>query len=201
MLKNKERKVLSMIKGINLQLFAKAAKGFKIRGIFPVTKNDGTGYTVGAKIAITGAQSFTASPEVTEWKINADNGIYASGSDWNGIKATLTLAECPLTLRQYFEGGTYNGTTFVYSFASDDQAPEIGMSFEALQADNTRLMVKLFSMKATSFKMDFKTKGESGDISPVTIEFLIQNKVIDNLVKEEKETVTDADLTWLDTLA
>lgn len=179
---------------------AKAAKGFSRLSIFPITKNDADGYTTGSKIAITGAQSFTASPEVTEWKINADDGIYDSGSDWNGMKFTLTLAECPLTIRQYFEGGTYDSETKVYTYKSDSQAPEIGMSFKVLQSDGTSLMVKLFSLKCSSFRMDYKTKGESGDIASAVIEGLIQNRKTDNAVKEEKETVTDADLTWLDTL-
>lgn len=179
---------------------AKAAKGFKLRGIFPITTNTTSTYTPGAKIAVSGAQSLTMAPEVSEWKINADNGIYDSGSDWNGIKATLTLAECPLSLRKYFEGGDYSTGSLEYTYASDDQAPEIGMSFEALQSDGTRMMVRLYSMKATSYKMDYKTKGESGDISPVVIELLIKNRLTDNAVKKEKETVTDADLTWLDTL-
>lgn len=178
----------------------KAAKGFKIRGIFPVTKNDSIGYTVGEKVAVSGAQSFTASPEVTEWKINADDGIYDSGSDWNGVKATLTLAECPLTLRKYFEGGEYDSGTGVYTYSSTSQAPEIAMSFQVLQSDGTWLMVQLMSMKATSYKADYKTKGESGDISAVTIELSIQNRVKDNVVKLEKEAAVVGDLTWMDTI-
>ena len=63
-----------------------------------MTKNDANGYTAGARIAITGAQS-SALQEVTEWKINADDGIFDSGSDWNGMQFTLNLAECPLTVK------------------------------------------------------------------------------------------------------
>jgi hypothetical protein len=74
------------------------------------------------------------------------------------------------------------------------------MSFKVLQSDGTSLMVKLFSLKASSFKMDYQTKGESGDIAPAVIEGLIQNRKIDNVVKEEKETVSDDDLTWLNSL-
>lgn len=179
---------------------AKAAKGFSRLSIFPVTKNDANGYTTGGRIAITGAQSFSATPEVTEWKINADDGIFDSGSDWNGMQFTLNLAECPLTVKKYFEGGTYDELTKIYTYKSDSQAPEIGMSFKVLQSDGTSLMVKLFSLKASSFKMDYQTKGESGDIAPAVIEGLIQNRKTDNVVKEEKETVTDADLTWLESL-
>lgn len=180
---------------------AKAAKGFSSLRIFPVTKNDGTGYTVGTKVTVSGAQSFSASPETSEWKIMADDGIYASGSDWNGMKATLTIAEMPLALKPNFEGGTYDSGTKIYTYKSISQAPEIALGFRVLQADSTYKMVKLYSAKCTSYKEDYKTKGESGDISAVTIELLIQNRVIDNAVKDEKETVTDADLTWLDTIA
>jgi phi13 family phage major tail protein len=141
-----------------------------------------------------------SAPETQDWKSYADDGIFDSGSDWNGMKFTLNLAECPLTVKQYFEGGTYDIPTKVYTFKSDSQAPEIGMAFQVLQSDNTKLMVRIFSVKCTSFKMDYKTKGESSDIAPTVIEGIIQNRKKDNFVKQEKETVTDADLTWLDTL-
>ena len=178
----------------------KAPKGFSRLSLFPVTKNDAPGYTTGTKVAITGAQTFTATPEVSEWKINADDGIYASGADFNGIKFTLTLAECPLDIRKYFEGGNYNATSKEYTYKTTDQQPELAMSFRVVQIDGTSLMVKLLSLKCSSFKMDYKTKGESGDISSVTIEGLIQNRVQDNAIKIEKEAAQDADLTWLDTI-
>jgi len=179
---------------------AKAAKGFSKLRIFPITANTASVYTPGIKVPITGAQSFSSAPEVSEWKINADDGIFDSGSDWNGMKFILTLAECPLAIRNYFEGGTYDIPTKVYTYRSDSQAPEIGLAFQVLQSDNTKLMVRIYSAKCSSFKIDYKTKGESGDIASATIEGLIQNKKIDNVVKDEKETVTDADLTWIDTL-
>lgn len=177
---------------------AKAAKGFSRLSVFPVTVNNGTTYTAAVKVSIPGAISFSASPDVSTWKINADDGIYDSGSDWNGMKFTLTIAECPLSLRQYFEGGVL--AAGVYTYKSTSQAPELGLSFRVLQSDNTSLMVKLYSVKASSFKMDYKTKGDSGDVASVVIEGLIQNKVSNQDVKAEKETVTDADLTWLDTM-
>jgi phi13 family phage major tail protein len=178
----------------------KALKGFSGLRIFPVTKNDATGYTVGEKIVVSGSQNFTTSPEQTEWKIQADDGIYDSGADFNGIKFTLTLAECPLSLKPYFEGGEYNETTKEYDFSSISQAPELGLGFKALQTDGTWLMVKLWSAKCTSFKVDYKTKGESGDIAAVTIEGTIQNRIYDNKVKREKEAALETDLTWLDTM-
>ena len=180
---------------------AQAFKGFSRLSIFPVTTNTTAAYTVGTKTAISGAVSFTKSPETSEWKIPADDGIFDSGSDWLGEKFTLTLAQCPLELRQYFEGGEYNATSKVYKKFSTSQAPELAISFRVLLSDGKSLMVQIFSLKCSSYKADYKTKGESGDISNVVIEGLIKNRVKDNQVSEEKVTVTDADLTWLDAIS
>lgn len=179
----------------------KALKGFSGLKVFPVTKNDGTGYTTGAGVAISGAQSLSRSPEKSEWKIFADDGIYDSGSDWQGDKITITLAELPMDLKKYFEGGDYDATSKIYTFKSISQAPELALAFKCLQSDGTWKMVKFFSFKATSLKDDYKTKGEGNDITPITIEGLIMNRVQDQVVKQEKEATTSADLVWLDTVA
>lgn len=179
---------------------AKSLKGFKRIKIFPLTKNDATGYTPGAAITITGAQSLSFSPETSEWKQYADDGIHDSGSDWLGMKFTLTLAECPIETKPHFEGGTYDSGTKKYIFKSDDQAPELGMTFAALQSDQTYQGVRLFSLRCSSYKNDYKTKGESGEGNPITIEGTIMTRKTDNAVKEEKELLNDAALIWLDTL-
>lgn len=178
----------------------KALKGFSGLRIFPVTKNDGTGYTVGTAIAISGAQSFSRSPESSEWKVYADDGIYDSGADWQGDKVTLQLAELPLELKKYFEGGEYNDTTKEYTFKSSSQAPELALAFKCLQSDGTWLMKKFFSFKASSLKDEHKTKGEGNDITPYTIEGTVMNKVINQDVKKEKIAALETDLTWLDTM-
>lgn len=178
-----------------------AYKGFSRLSLFPVTTNDATTYAVGAKIAVTGAQGLTSSPETSDWKILADDGIADSGTDWLGEKFTLTLAECPLALRPYFEGGEYSDTTKIYKKFSYSQAPEIAITFKVLLSNGKSNMVQYFSLKCGSFKADKKTKGESGDISNVVIEGVIKNRVKDNQIQEEKVTTTDADLTWLDTIS
>jgi phi13 family phage major tail protein len=179
---------------------AKSLKGFKRIKIFPITTNTAETYTPGAAVAITGAQSLSFSPETSDWKQYADDGVHDSGSDWLGMKFTLQLAECPITMKPHFEGGTYDGGTGKYIFKSDDQAPELGMTFAALQSDGTYQGVRLFSLKCSSYKNDYKTKGESGEGNPITIEGTIMTRKTDNAVKEEKELANDAALTWLDVL-
>jgi phi13 family phage major tail protein len=179
---------------------AKALKGLKRFKIFPITANTASSYTVGTAVPIGGMQSLSFSPETQDWKQYADDGLYDSGSDWLGCKFTLQLAECPIDLKQYFEGGEYNETTDEYTYHSDDQAPELAASFAALQSDGTYQGVKLFSLKCTSYKNDYKTKGESGEANPVTIEGTIMNKKSDNAVKTEKELENEAAFSWLDSL-
>jgi phi13 family phage major tail protein len=178
----------------------KALKGFSGLKIYPVTKNDGTGYTVGTAVAVSGAQSFSRSPETSDWKIYADDGIYDSGSDWQGDKVTLELAELPLEIKKNFEGGEYDEATGVYTFKSSSQAPELALSFKCLQSDGSWLMKKYFSFKASSLKDEHKTKGEGNDITPYSIEGTIMNKVIDQTVKKEKIAATADDLVWLDSM-
>jgi len=178
----------------------KAAKGFSGLRIFTVTQNNAEGYEVGQKITISGAQTFVRNPQTTDWQINADDGIYDSGSDWNGENFTLTLAELPLEHKKYFEGGTYDEATKTYHYRSTDQAPELALAFRVLQSDGSWLMVKFFSCKCRSVKIDHQTKGQSGEIASVTIEGLIMNRIYDSKVKEEKEATTEGDLTWLDTI-
>jgi hypothetical protein len=95
---------------------AKTLKGFKRLKLFPITTHDATAYTPGAAVAVTGAQSFSYSPETSEWKQYADDGVHDSGSDWLGAKFTLQLAECPISMKKYFEGGTYDEGTSVYTY-------------------------------------------------------------------------------------
>lgn len=178
----------------------KALKGFSGLKIFPVTQNDSDGYAVGSAVTISGAQSYERSPETSDWKIFADDGIYDAGSDWQGDKVTITLAELPIELKKYFEGGEYNDTTKEYTYKSTSQAPELALVFKALLSDETYRMYKIYSFKASSFKDSFKTKGESSDISAVTIEGTVMNRIKDNTVKVEKDAPTAGDLTWLDTI-
>lgn len=180
---------------------AKILKGLSGLRIFPITANDVTTYTTGAAVQVPGLQSLGLDPDVTEWKVMADDGVYEAGADWNGMKISLQLAELPISLKPHFEGGDYDETSKEYTYHSDDSAPEIGFTFRAKTSDGNYRMIKLFVLKCSKVKEDYKTKGESGgDSTPVVIEGTVTQRKIDNAAKREKDTMTDADLTWLETL-
>jgi phi13 family phage major tail protein len=179
----------------------KILKGLRRLKLFPITANTSSAYTVGTAVVLDGAQSLALDPDVSEWKVYADDRIYDSGSDWNGMKLTLQIAELPLEMYPQFEGGTFDSTSKEYTYSADDVAPELGLSFAAATSDGKFRMVKLLALRTTKVKADFKSKGDGGDsASPVTIEAIVTTRALDNAAKIMKDTTTDADLTWLDTL-
>ncbi|MFD3260839.1 major tail protein [Paenibacillus lentus] len=179
---------------------AKILKGFKGLGIFPITKNDAQGYTVGEKVPVNGAQSLSMEPDTEEWSIPADDGVYESGSDLNGYGFKLTIAELPLEIRSHFEGGEYDKDTGVYSYYSDTVAPEIGISFQALTSDGNYRMYKVYALRCNAITDVVNTKGSGDSATAVEITGKITQRKTDNKVKDMKDSVTAADLAWLDEL-
>lgn len=179
---------------------AKILKGFKGLRLFPVTKNEADGYTVGQMVRVNGGQSLSMEPDSEEWSIQADDGVYESGTDLNGYNFKLTLAELPLEIRALFEGGEYDETTGTYSFYADTVAPEIGISFQALTSDKNYRMYKIFALRCSAITDAANTKGGGNSSTPIEITGKVTQRKTDNKVKDMKDSTTAADLTWLDTL-
>jgi len=178
----------------------KILKGASRLQLFPLTANDATNYTPGPAVSVPGLQSLGMEPDVSEWKVNADDQVYEAGADWNGMKLSIQVAELSLELKKLVEGGEYDESTKEYTYSSTSSAPEVGMSFAALTSDKQHRMIKVFAVKFTKVKIDYKTKGDGDSSSPVTIEGTVTQRAKDGAVKREKDTVTPADLAWLDTL-
>lgn len=178
----------------------KILKGLKNLSIFPITKNDATEYTAGQAILVPSLQSLTMDPQMSEWKVFADDTVYESGSDWGGMNLSFQVAELPLELKKYFEGGEYDEQEKEYTYKDSAVAPEIGASFAAQTSDGQYRMVKLYSLRATRVRGDYRTKGEGGDSStPITIDATVMSRNKDSVVKREKDS-TGGDLSWLDDL-
>ncbi|KGE20628.1 major tail protein [Paenibacillus wynnii] len=179
---------------------AKILKGFKNLKLFPITKNDATGYTAGVAVPVSGAQTCSMEPDSSDWSINADDSVYEAGTDLNGFNFTLTLAELPLEIRAHFEGGTYDTTSKVYSFHADNVAPEIGISFQALTSDGNYRMFKVYALRCSAIADAVNTKGTGDSATAIEIKGKVTQVKKNNLVKDMKDTTTAADLTWLETL-
>lgn len=175
----------------------KALRGLADLRIFPVTSNTADSYAVGTGISVAGVQEFTSTKEVEDWKVYADDGIYDSGSTWQGNSFTLTLAGLPLELRADFEGGVYDEETGEYSYLSTTEAPEIALSFSSLSGSGQKELTKIYCAKCSRISFDHKTKGGSESVTPVKIEGTFMNRKTDNAIFAKKDAAAE-DITWLE---
>lgn len=179
---------------------AKAIKGFSTCSVFPVNTNTALSYVVGDKLSVPGARSFVLDPIVSEYKQYADDVIYNQGSDVSGYNYTFEIAEITPAIEAFFEGGTLDAVTGEYTFKTTDDQPEFAMSFKCLQADGDYKMVKLFNLKAQALSFNAKTKDETTELQSVTVKGIVSERLIDNALKTQKVSTSEADYTWLDTI-
>ncbi|OQB14577.1 MAG: hypothetical protein BWY15_01089 [Firmicutes bacterium ADurb.Bin193] len=177
----------------------KALRGLSNLGIFPVMKNDMTGYSVGTKIPVYGVQEITSQKDINEWKVYADDGLYDSGAEWKGSSFSLTLAGLPNELRSYFEGGVYDEATGEYTYSSVSEAPEIALSFSSVSDSESLELTKVYSAKCTKISFEHKTRGDGNSVTPVRIEGNFMQRKIDGAIFTKKEAAT-SDISWLDTI-
>ena len=179
----------------------KALKGFSGLQIAPVTQNDLLAYITGELVAVVGAQSMTRDPQTSEWSIDADDGVYDSGTDWTGDNVTITLAELPLAMRATLGGSNYDEVSGEYTFKSIDQAPEFAMTFKCLTTTaGIYRMFRFYSFKVKTITEEYRTKGKETSIQSVSITGQFLERKVDNSVFKAKDTSQESDLTWLDIL-
>ena len=174
-----------------------ALKGFSKFSIFPVTKNDGTTYTTGEKVAIPWAQSLTRDEARSEYTIFADDTIYDTGSDYTGTTIDVVFAELPLSLKAQLEGAAYDETEKEYIHATTDIAPEFALTFAGLMLSGEYRMFKYYVAKVVSIKSDLQTKGDGTEIQTYTVSFRATQRIADNAIYTKKESEGKV-TTWLD---
>lgn len=177
----------------------KYLKGFSKLSVFPVLENTETSYKVGTRIPVISAQKLGKDEQATEDEILADDEVWDVDSNVTGENVTITLAELSNELRAKIRGGTYDETTKVYSFKKGDVAPELACSYRGLLADGNYRMWKQYRFKVSKIKMDLETKG-SGNKGGVEISGKFLNRSCDGLFYDIKDTETNTDITWLDTI-
>lgn len=177
----------------------KYLKGFSGLTIFPLTENTLKKYIVGEGVSIPSAQKLSKEIDSSEDNIYADDEIWDVDKTVNGEKFTLTLKELPNDLRAKLEGGNYDDTTKEYDFSTIDDAPEFACTYKGLLADGTYRMFRQYKAVVTKVKMDLETKG-NGNNGSVEIEGMFMSRACDNKLFTIKDTTTNADLTWLDTI-
>lgn len=177
----------------------KYLKGFSQFSIFPITENTLEKYIVGEKTRIPYAEKLSKDLDSEEEKMYADDEVYDIDKTVNGENFTLTLKEITNEIRAMLEGGNYDETTKEYDFSTVDNAPEFACTYKGLLSDGTYRMFRQYRAKVSKIKIDLETLG-NGNKASVEIEGTFMARACDNKLFTIKDTTTNADLTWLDTI-
>lgn len=177
----------------------KYLKGFSQFAIFPLTENTLEKYIVGEKVSIPYAEKLSKDLDADEDKMYADDEVYDIDRTVNGESFTLTLKELPNELRAKLEGGKYDAESKEYDFSTTDNVPEFACTYKGLLADGTYRMFRQYRAKVSKIKVNLETLG-NGNKSSVEIEGTFMARKCDNKLFSIKDTTTNSDLTWLDTI-
>jgi len=178
-----------------------ALRGFRAARMWPVTTNTAAAYATGLMFALPGAQELTKDTKKTDYTIPADDGIYATGSDFLYEDLVFKMAELSLELEASLQGSTYVEADKEYIFKDTDIAPEFAFGYAAAKLDGTSRMFKHPVTKLMSIKVDHKTKAEGNtDIQSYTVTLRSYRRPCDGMIRDTKDGATAA-ITWLDTMA
>jgi len=172
-------------------------KGFSALRMWPVTTNTTAAYAVGTRTDIPSAVSASMDRQTENYSIPADDGIYDSGAEFTGENIEIVVRELALDLMSALDGADYDDDNMVYSWGPDAIAPEIAIGFRALRRDGTYRMVRYWSCRVTSIKIDYQTKGSNNEGSTYTISLAAATRMIDNKLYDVKDTEVLEDLAWL----
>lgn len=177
----------------------KALKGLRGVRLWPITANNATTYTTGAKIELPSAQKLTKTVQRQDYTIYADDVVYDTGSEYQYEDLVLTLAELPVDIESKIAGGTYDETDKTYTFKTDDAAPAYALGYAGLMLSKKFRMFKHYCVKLMSVKVEHSSKGANNDISAYEVTFRNTQRVADSAVRITKDSDT-TDLDWLDTI-
>lgn len=184
-----------------------ALKGFANFGAFLVTEDSGAKYTVGAKRNFVGARSCTVSDQRTEYKIPGDDGVYDQGADYESTTLEIVVNQMLLEDLGFFTGAEYTGADKTLTEADLDNAPAVAIVFSALKLNKGYRLYKYFNAKLTSYKVDHKTKLESGqEVNTYTLTFVCSARKTPNTngkrsIRDTIDIENASGLSALDTIA
>ena len=178
-----------------------ALMGLSRFSLFPVIKNTTEGYAVGNKLDIPEVQSMTRETDSSETKIYADDNLYLNLKSWNGLNTTITFAEMTLKMIADLGFGEWNDATKTLKWNPQGRNLEFAATFRCKRADGGYRMYRMFSLALSELPdSGMNTKGDSNEINAYQLMGMFTARKFDDLPGEIRDTVTDADLTWLDTI-
>ncbi|MDD2649316.1 MAG: hypothetical protein PHI27_08785 [Eubacteriales bacterium] len=169
----------------------KILKGFKSLHYLPIATtngNDETHYAVSTAVALPGAMNCTRADTRNDVKINADDTVYLTDSDFTEAKLDIEVAGISLADLAALTGATYDTEAETLTEKITDAAPYVALTFAAALADGegSRLF-QYFCCKCTGVKSDVKTAGQSTEASTVTLTFSCVGRLCDGAVRATKD--------------
>lgn len=178
-----------------------ALQGFSGFQLFPVIQNDSSGYEVGTSFHVPWVQSMTRETDASEQKIYADDTIYLNMKSWNGITATITVAEMTLEMLSKLGFGAYDSVDEILKWNPQGSNKEFAVSFKMLRADGNYRMQQLFSFTVNEVReSNVQTKGEGNEVNAYQIIGTFAARVKDGRPGFMKDSTNPSELSWLDTI-
>lgn len=177
----------------------KALKGLRRFNALAITANTEDAYSVGERLPLPAIQRLTKDEQTTEFSIEADDEIYDSDEDYQHTDIQATFAEMSNELLAKLTGGSYDGTSGVYTAGKNDIASEYALTYAAMYKGGYRLF-RHFVGKLMSVKVDHETKGQNGQIAPYTLNFRCTSRKIDEKYRDQKDIGLDDGFAWIESI-
>ena len=179
----------------------KYLKGFANLGVIPVTENTETAYKATGEVTrLAGAQSCAPTDNRAEFSINADDGIYDSGTEWTDTTLEIVVAEADLENLSMLIGADFTTESDEQEESVYDTPAEIALTFSALRGDGGYRLYRYYACKCTGYKVSHSTRGQSTDAQTYTLTFKASPRKFDGMVRGTKDVDAGTALTWLDTI-
>ena len=101
---------------------------------YPLLKDDESGMSYGAGVAIPGTVSIDISPSTNNATLYADNGAWETANTMGEVSVTIELADIPKHIQAALLGHTIDSASGRLISKSTDESPYVGISFAALKA-------------------------------------------------------------------
>lgn len=147
-----------------------ATVGLKNLYYAPLTTDTSSGVTYGTMKKIAGAIQVDINPSVTFNTLYGDDAPFAADSSMTEITVTVETADMPLEDLAALLGHTIDSTTKELSAKASDNAPYVGLAFEANKHNNKVRYVKLLKGKFSPTQETMQTKGESVEYTTPKLE-------------------------------
>lgn len=178
----------------------KYLKGFANFGYALISTNTTSAYKAGTIKKMEGAKSCTPTDNRSEFSINADDGVWDSGSEWTDTTNEITVVEADLATIAELTGAEIDEETNEIEESTLDNAPEVALTYSALRADGGYRLYRYYSARCTSVKVSHTTKGDSNDAQTYALTFKCSPRKIDKKIRGTKDIDNGDALTWLDTI-